>query len=52
METFVAFADYIATNENELGLCDADVVDVLNRENVDWWYGRNRTSGKEVRVVG
>lgn len=48
METFIAYADYTASNANELSLTDGHVVVVMNRENQDWWYGRNKNDGKEV----
>lgn len=46
-ETFVAFAKFIPRGEHEMGLKPNDVVEVYNRENPKWWYGR-KDDGLEV----
>jgi hypothetical protein len=50
MEQWLALAAYTGANANELSLAPGDLVDVINREDADWWYGVAR--GQEVRRCG
>jgi len=48
-EVFVAFAAFAARGEHELGLEPNEAIEVFNRENPKWWYGR-KENGTEVRL--
>jgi hypothetical protein len=48
-EVFVAFAAFAARGEHELGLEANEAIEVFNRENPKWWYGR-KADGTEVRL--
>lgn len=38
--------DYIANNEDELSFSKGQLINVLNKDDVDWWQGEiNGTSG-------
>jgi len=46
-EVFISFAAFTARGEHELALEPDEAIEVYNRENPKWWYGRNK-SGTEV----
>lgn len=46
-EVFISFATFAARGEYELALEPDDVIEVFNRENPKWWYGR-KNNGIEV----
>jgi hypothetical protein len=50
-EVFVALAVYRTEAPHEISLAEGDVVEIINRDGDDWWFGR-KGNGREVRVCG